>query len=561
MRVFIPFVEEKPGARCEERSKLVPCAPTWQPAFGCKEESQDQGSLGLLNSRGICLVAMSIEANPDSTVNHSTPAIFSAAVRAVKRFTARLGHGWAFEGFRSSVGWSAVVVVIHLFGVEVRAAAATVGLKERVFQESRQVFPNPERGFYSPVKTGRIRSLEGLRPQGISLLFVETDLREFKERDLSPEKLAEIRDSLNAARRAGLKVIFRAAYGYTDRDYRADPTDMDRILGHIRQMGAVLAENADVLCGLQAGMLGPWGEWHGSNWGDPPSLEARRKVLFAWLDALPAPITVDIRRPMFIRDIFADEPGGSTLSETTAYSGSRLSRTGFHDDSFLALPTDSGTFVEPGWDRQRELEWCSQHGRFTPSGGETVPTSARTPLSQVVREMELFHTSYLNIAYHGGTLQGWRRAEGQGENGFQQIARRLGYRLVAQRLRYPARAKSGETCRIELTLTNVGFASPHLPRAVAFALAQGDGRPTREYVLRDADPRRWGPEAGDVKLECEIPAPPDLRPGRGRLLIRFADPSAGLHEDGRYAIRLANEDIVFIEETGWNMLVDDIAIE
>jgi hypothetical protein len=336
---------------------------------------------------------------------------------------------------------------------------------------------------------------------------------------------------------------------------------MDRILEHVRQLGAVLTENADVLCGVQAGMLGPWGEWHGSNWGDPPALEARRKVLFAWLDALPVSISVDIRRPMFIRDICADEPGGSTLSEKTGYSGSRLSRTGFHDDSFLALPSDSGTFVEPGWDRQRELKWCSQHGRFTPSGGETVPTSAPTPIGQVVTEMEQFHTSYLNIAYHTGTLDRWRQAEYQGENGFQHISRRLGYRLVAERLRYPAKAKSGETCHLEITLTNSGFASPHLPRQVAFALAPGDGKAARLVVLKDADPRRWGPEAGTVTLRGEISVPADAKPGKWQLMIQLADPSPSLHDDGRYAIRLANEAIVFIEQTGWNILADDIAID
>jgi len=30
--------------------------------------------------------------------------------------------------------------------------------------------------------------------------------------------------------------------------------------------------------------------------------------------------------------------------------------------------------------------------------------------------------------------------------------------------------------------------------------------------------------------------------------------------DGRFAIRLANEDIAFVEQTGWNILADDIVI-
>ena len=44
-------------------------------------------------------------------------------------------------------------------------------------------------------------------------------------------------------------------------------------------------------------------------------------------------------------------------------------------------------------------------------------------------------------------------------------------------------------------------------------------------------------------------------------MIQLADPSPSLHDDGRYAIRLANEDMVFIEQTGWNILADDIAID
>ena len=38
--------------------------------------------------------------------------------------------------------------------------------------------------------------LDGLRGRGITLLLVEVDLREFKERDISPEKLDEVQARL-----------------------------------------------------------------------------------------------------------------------------------------------------------------------------------------------------------------------------------------------------------------------------------------------------------------------------------------------------------------------------
>jgi hypothetical protein len=430
--------------------------------------------------------------------------------------------------------------------------------KELRYPESTQTFPNPERGFYAPRMSDRMSRPDGLRERGITLLLIEVDLKAFKERDLTPEKLDEVRASLAETRRHGLKAIVRAAYGFTGRDYRSDPQDMDRILGHIRQLGAVFQEERDVLYAVQAGLLGPWGEWHGSNWGDPPSLEARRAVLFGLLDAVPEPITVHIRRPMFIRDIFADEPGGAELTEATAYGGSRLSRTGWHDDALLSLPTDMGTYAQRGWDRDRELRWCDNHGRFTPFGGETVPPSARTPIEQVVRELELLHATYLNSAYHRGTLDAWRKAEYRGSTGFDHIERRLGYRLVADRLRHAQAAPGGELL-VELDLRNVGFSSPHMPREAALVLARGDR--SHRVVLEGVDPRRWGPESGTVTIRGRLPIPADAPPGPWKLALHLADPSPRLRDDGRYAIRLASEGIVFDEETGWNVLAEDLQIQ
>ena len=261
---------------------------------------------------------------------------------------------------------------------------------------------------------------------------------------------------------------------------------------------------------------------------------------------------------MFIRDIFAGEPGGAEMTEATAYSGSRLSRIGWHDDALLSLPTDMGTYAQRGWDRERELRWCADHGRFTPFGGETVPSSARTPIAQVVRELELLHATYLNSSYHRGTLEGWRKAAYQGATGFEHVERRLGYRLVADRLRITKVVNSGGTLRVELDIHNVGFASPHMPREVALVLNQGDR--THRVALTDADPRRWIPEAGTVSLRGEIPIPADARSGRWRLALKLADPSPSLSGDGRYAIRLANEGITFEEANGWNVLAEDVEV-
>jgi hypothetical protein len=447
----------------------------------------------------------------------------------------------------------ALLFALGLRPARSRAQRATEW-REVQYREGKQAFPNPERGFYAPRMSDRMNRLDGLRGRGITLLLVEIDLKAFKDRDLTEGKLDEVRAAFDEARRHGLKVIVRAAYGFTGRDYRADPEDMSRILGHIRQLGEVYQEQSDVLYAVQAGFLGPWGEWHGSNWGDPPSLEARRAVLFGLLDVVPAPISVQIRRPMFIRDIFADEP-----ADAAALDGSRRSRTGWHNDAMLSPPSDMGTYAQPGWDRDRELRWCASVGRHAPFGGETVPLSEETPIGQVVEELELLHASYLNSAYHRGTLEGWREAEYLGESGLEHIDRRLGYRLVADRLQYTPVAKPGGEVQAELELHNVGFASPYLPREVALVLSQGER--TYRAVLEDVDPRSWDPEAGSVTLAGAVPIPAEAPRGRWRLGLHLADPSPRLRDDGQYAIRLASEGIAFEESSGLNVLAEDLEIQ
>ena len=253
--------------------------------------------------------------------------------------------------------------------------------REIRYRESSQNVPNPERGFYAPRMSHRISRLDGLRQRGITLLLIEVNLKAFKEGDLTPEKLDEVRRAFAAARQNGLKAIVRFAYGFTGRDYRSDPEGHEpHPRPHPSAREGIPGESRCALRRCRRDSSAPGASGTGRTGATRPRCKPVDRCSSRCSTPCRDPITVHVRRPMFIRDIFAGEPGGAELNEATAYGGSRLSRVGWHDDAMLSLPTDMGTYAQRGWDRERELRWCAEHGRFTPFGGETVPSSARTPI-------------------------------------------------------------------------------------------------------------------------------------------------------------------------------------
>lgn len=418
----------------------------------------------------------------------------------------------------------------------VGAGLAGCGRSHRVeeLRESGNPGINPERGFYRQVAAEMENDFASIRNQGSSLVLLTLDLKRYRDLPLTDAKLERLDVSLQSIREAGLKVIFRAAYGFTDDDYRADPMDLDLIRSHIKRMAEVLSKHAPVVWVVQAGMLGPWGEWHGSNHGVVPSLAARRCVVDAWLSSLPETTFLQVRRPRFLRDmdISPEHPN--------------LVRVGWHNDAMLALPDDMGTYDEQGWCRERELEWSHVHNRLRPFGGETVPASETTEAEQIMREFNLLRISFLNRGYHEGTLKRWRQMEAKGGNLYDKVNGMLGYRWIIRSLH-----QSGGAGSASLEFENVGFAPLYSARKLEMAwLDQTSRIPVHPVVDCGLDLKGSCPESGKLKVQFRLP---DAKPG-SLLGLRLADPADSLREDGRYAIRLMNEGVRFHEASGWNII-------
>ena len=98
------------------------------------------------------------------------------------------------------------------------------------FEESDEIFPNPERGFYRHLILNRLTDLTDLRKDGRTLIYGKIAADAFREKDFSLEFLDAIQTGFDVARQAGMKVIPAVAYNNRIGD---DDASKEQIFRHI----------------------------------------------------------------------------------------------------------------------------------------------------------------------------------------------------------------------------------------------------------------------------------------------------------------------------------------
>lgn len=418
-----------------------------------------------------------------------------------------------------------------------------------VYEEDFSNFPNPDRGWYRAYFTDDLWGLGDLRRQGISVIMLKVNLEDYIESPISKRKLNEISKAFDAARRHKLQVVFRAAYDF-DGKPSCEPKSLDIITGHIKQLENIFTDNEDILFVVQAGFLGPWGEWHSSYYGDPLSVDAMRTVLFSLLEVVPESRSVQVRRPMYIREIFELEDKESMLSEETAFNGSYLSRTGYHNDALLSTENEFGTYVDPDFTRQDELHWVNNHTRFVPFVAETAYLSEKSDPENAVYELDKLNAHLINIDYHPQVIEKWRQETYSGQSAYDYITNRLGYRLVLKEAVLNGHTRAGGNLDIRIEMINSGFGNIVNERDFLAILTNG----RTEYITTlNEDPRFWTNEEEVIIREFSLSIPSDITPGNWNLYVALP----GAEDDPSYSVRFANKD-VWDEKTGYNLISDNI---
>ena len=205
---------------------------------------------------------------------------------------------------------------------------------------------------------------------------------------LTADALAAVSNTLARARANGATAIVRFAYtSGAARD--TEPADFETLLGHVRQLGAVVGAFPETVLAVECGMVGPWGEMHSSAY---LADRHKRELMTAWRAALGGRIPLLVRNPSFV--LLAAAAG--------------VKRLGMFNDGYLGTDGDYGTWMggADGWTRTEGVDFLSSLCGV-PYGGEFAYVSdeeaAKVSLfdparCNLVEEWYRTHVSYLRNA-------------------------------------------------------------------------------------------------------------------------------------------------------------------
>lgn len=425
-------------------------------------------------------------------------------------------------------------------------ARQDAGLTVKAFTEIDGDVVNPERGFYYPFDLSgdynniTASTVKSQRKQGRTIMYMQYVFPKYMSKDIPDKVLTNMQKDFDGLREGGGKCILRFCYKQNESESNK-PWDPEEqwVMRHIEQVKPLLQRNEDVIMVFQAGYVGVWGEWYYTDHFvmKPQSFEdyqPRRRVLEAMLDALPASRQVAVRTPDFKMRMYGIGLK-DTLTAATAHDGSILSRIGGYNDCFGASSDDYGTY---SYSNSRAF-WKGDT-RYTFMGGETCGVSEYCTCEVSIKDMERYHWTYLNSDYNKSVINRWKT-----QGCYEEVLRRLGYRIVAEKVKYTPEPRSGEPFKLVLYLRNDGFSAFQNPRDAKLVFVAEDG--TKSTFDLGSDPRTWHPGQHRIETSFTLPA------SKGTLYLHLADPL--LPDRVEYSAAMANEG-VWEAATGYNKLLE-----
>lgn len=340
------------------------------------------------------------------------------------------------------------------------------------FTESSRILKNPNRGFYhiwgfyitdESMDWENVILSKGV-DDGFSLELVEINLQEYRDGLISDKGIRNLKELFEGLAKQDKHYVARFLYDWDGRNMEVEPSNIDIIVGHIKQLKPILQKHADSIFVLQSLLVGDCGEIHDTKFADTKSL----RILASELAAVSTSDTyLAVRTPVQWRKI-TQTYGNKELKENSPYKN----RLGLYNDGMLGNVYDCGTYGDQkrkqagkykAWTREEEIDFQDNLCRAVPNGGEVVLVNEYNDIDRAICDMEKMHITYINQDHDLQVMEKWRNSTVDtddifdGMDGISYMQARLGYRLVLRKCQMQ-QAFWKDKLYIRLDISNSGFA-------------------------------------------------------------------------------------------------------
>ncbi|MBQ3343048.1 MAG: DUF4874 domain-containing protein [Kiritimatiellae bacterium] len=374
---------------------------------------------------------------------------------------------------------------------------------------------------------------------------------------------ADVRRYLEETRRNGGSLIVRIGYTWSDKQ-GCEPSDFDVVLGHVRDLAKIMADFDDVVVGVEAGVAGPWGEMHSSDYCRP---EYMNRVLKTYCSNLGRKTSLLVRTANYIAAYAGTKSDG--LLAMLPFGDVDLCRFGMYNDGYLGTWWDYGTWAGE-WKREKGCRLLQALGDH-PYGGELAYVNMDWLEGNRERCGDLFdvekwnivkdwyetHLNYLrNVGDRKHPLCAFIadkefRADHFRFDGMPDLHEydgldlhkfmydHMGWRFVVRDARLPRRLAPGKAALVAMDVENTGFGRLLLPSRMEVVLVAADGA---AHAIPASGGLSSMPGGGKTRLAVKFAVPKGLKRGRYGLFVRASAPLRDEKPGGtpRRPIRFAN---------------------
>ncbi len=319
--------------------------------------------------------------------------------------------------------------------------------KKQKFKDENRVLVNPYQGWYRLYIFDLSLAFDANETHWClheeeALCLVECSLEAYVSGDLPEDALQRLHDILQFYLEENKQVILRFAYDFEGNAMSKEPTSLDLVLLHMKQVASIAKEYQSMILCYQGLFIGNWGEMHGSRYATDGCL---KQLYQGFRESFGPDVILALRRLEWMERWMKND------AKVTLF-----------DDGIFGSENDMGTFLGT---RADGLSRITTETACLPVGGELLSHGLMQEMfspNDILQSLKAMHISYLNSQYDMKALEHLDQV-----GMLEKIQKNLGYRLLVT-------AVSCEKENLVVSIQNTGWGDFFYPMTVSLQVEEDE---------------------------------------------------------------------------------------